>query len=75
MQLSQQWYTIDRIGRRKLWITMGFGQMIVLIFEAACVAVNNTSSNIAAVFFIFLYETCFTWGPYSNRLKVRRLLT
>ncbi|KAI0725550.1 hypothetical protein C8Q72DRAFT_588551 [Fomitopsis betulina] len=56
------WYTIDRIGRRKLWISMGLAQIVVLVLEAACVAVDNTSSNIAAVFFIFLFETCFTWG-------------
>ncbi|KZT67898.1 hypothetical protein DAEQUDRAFT_672534 [Daedalea quercina L-15889] len=56
------WYTIDRIGRRKLWISMALGQMVVLVLEAVCVAVDNPSSNIAAVFFVFLYETCFTWG-------------
>ena len=41
---------------------MALGQMIVLVLEAVCVAIDNTSSNIAAVFFVFLYETCFTWG-------------
>ncbi|OSX62527.1 hypothetical protein POSPLADRAFT_1046005 [Postia placenta MAD-698-R-SB12] len=56
------WYTIDRIGRRKLWISMAIGQMLVLVLEAICVAINNTASGGAAVFFIFLYETFFTWG-------------
>lgn len=57
-----QWYTIDRVGRRKLWITMAIGQMILLVLEAACVAIDNPASGAAAVCFIFLYETCFTWG-------------
>jgi len=56
------WYTIDRVGRRKLWISMAIGQMIILVLEAICVAINNPSAGIAAVFFIFAYETCFTWG-------------
>ncbi|CCM05234.1 uncharacterized protein FIBRA_07444 [Fibroporia radiculosa] len=56
------WFTIDRIGRRKLLISMAIGQMIVLAIEAACVKVNNPRASIAAVFFIFAYETCFTWG-------------
>lgn len=54
---------------------MGLGQTIVLVFEAACVAVNNTSSNIAAVFFIFLYETCFTWGARSDLLRAIRIMS
>lgn len=45
---------------------MGLAQIVVLVLEAACVAVDNTSSNIAAVFFIFLFETCFTWGAYAS---------
>ncbi|PCH39023.1 general substrate transporter [Wolfiporia cocos MD-104 SS10] len=56
------WYTIDRVGRRKLWLSMAVMQMLVLVLEAICVAINNPSSSIAAVFFIFLYESCFTWG-------------
>ncbi|KAH9840860.1 uncharacterized protein C8Q71DRAFT_427326 [Rhodofomes roseus] len=56
------WYTIDRVGRRKLWITFAIGQMIVLVLEAICVAVDTPSASIAAVFFVFLYEAFFTWG-------------
>ncbi|KZT05688.1 general substrate transporter [Laetiporus sulphureus 93-53] len=56
------WYTIDPVGRRKLWISMAIGQVLVLVSEAICVAVNNSASSIAAVFFVFAYETCFTWG-------------
>ncbi|KAI0942746.1 hypothetical protein AcW1_003295 [Taiwanofungus camphoratus] len=56
------WFTIDRVGRRKLWITMAIAQCIILVLEAICVKINNSSSSIAAVFFIFLFEACFTWG-------------
>ncbi|EPS94654.1 hypothetical protein FOMPIDRAFT_1133925 [Fomitopsis schrenkii] len=56
------WYTIDRVGRRNLWLTFAIGQMIVLVLEAICVAVDNSRAGIAAVFFVFLYEAFFTWG-------------
>lgn len=56
------WYTIDRIGRRKLFISCAIGMCIVLVLEGACVAVGNKSSGIAAVFFVFAFEAFFTWG-------------
>ncbi|KAM0804459.1 general substrate transporter [Usnea florida] len=56
------WYTIDRIGRRKLFISMAIGMSLVLIAEAICVRINNTSAAIAAVVFVFAFEACFTWG-------------
>ena len=56
------WYTIDRVGRRKLLITNALGMCIVLVAEAICVSINNTSSAIAAVVFVFAFEACFTWG-------------
>ncbi|OQV08115.1 hypothetical protein CLAIMM_12435 [Cladophialophora immunda] len=62
------WYTIDRVGRRLLFISMAFGMCLVLVAEA--IAVNrieaahyhNTSAGVAAVFFVFAFEACFTWG-------------
>ncbi len=56
------WYTIDRVGRRFLLISMAIGMCAVLVAEAICVAINNSSSSIAAVFFVFAFEACFTWG-------------
>ncbi|KAF8436605.1 major facilitator superfamily domain-containing protein [Boletus edulis BED1] len=56
------WYTIDRVGRRKLWISMAYGQCLVLILEAICVKLNTPRASIGAVFLIFVYEACFTWG-------------
>jgi len=56
------WWTIDRVGRRKLFISNALGMCLVLVLEAICVAVNTASSNIAAVVFVFLFEACFTWG-------------
>ncbi|KAF2087391.1 general substrate transporter [Saccharata proteae CBS 121410] len=56
------WFTIDRVGRRLLLISMAVGMCIVLICEAICVRIDNTASNIAAVVFVFLFEACFTWG-------------
>ncbi len=62
------WYTIDRVGRRRLFITMALGMCICLVAEAICVnrleadSYNNTSAGVAAVFFVFAFEACFTWG-------------
>lgn len=56
------WYMIDRVGRRKLFISMALGMTAVLIAEAASVATNTTSGNVAATVFVFLFEACFTWG-------------
>jgi sugar porter (SP) family MFS transporter len=56
------WYTIDRVGRRPLFISCALGMCVVLVLEAVCVAIDNTSSSIAAVFFVFLFEGFFTWG-------------
>lgn len=58
------WYTIDRVGRRKLFISQALGMSGVLIAEAICVAINNTSAAIAAVVLVFAFEACFTWGTF-----------
>ncbi|MCJ1246024.1 hypothetical protein MMC30_003228 [Trapelia coarctata] len=57
-----QWYMIDRVGRRKLFISMGMGMCLVLVCEAICVAICGHSASIAAIFFVFLFEGCFSWG-------------
>lgn len=53
---------IDAVGRRRLYISMSIGMGVVLICEAIAVAIDNQQSAIAAVFFIFAFEACFTWG-------------
>jgi hypothetical protein len=56
------WYTIDRVGRRKLFISMALGMCGVLVAEAICVGIGTPPASIAAVVFVFLFEACFTWG-------------
>ena len=56
------WYTIDRVGRRKLFIINALGMTVVLICEAICVGIGGSSAAVAAVVFVFLFEGCFTWG-------------
>jgi hypothetical protein len=56
------WYTIDKVGRRKSFISMAIGMCIVLICEAICVRIGGSAAAIAAVVFVFLFEACFTWG-------------
>jgi hypothetical protein len=57
-----KWWTIDRVGRRKLFTSNALGMCLVLVLEAICVAINTLSSSIAAVVFVFAFEACFTWG-------------
>ncbi|KAJ5813921.1 uncharacterized protein N7503_000671 [Penicillium pulvis] len=56
------WYMIDAVGRRRLFISMAIGMGVVLICEAITVAIGTQQSGIAAVFFVFAFEACFTWG-------------
>jgi len=56
------WWTIDRVGRRKLFISNAIGMCLVLCAEAICVAIDTSASSIAAVVFVFAFEACFTWG-------------
>ncbi|KAK7897171.1 hypothetical protein LTR67_005060 [Exophiala xenobiotica] len=56
------WYMIDSVGRRRLFISMAIGMCVVLVAEAICVANGGFHAGIAAVFFVFAFEGCFTWG-------------
>jgi sugar porter (SP) family MFS transporter len=56
------WYTIDRVGRRKLLISMALGMSLVLVGEAISIGIGTPTAAIAAVVFVFLFEACFTWG-------------
>ena len=56
---------IDSVGRRRLFISMAIGMCVVLVAEAICVANGGFHAGIAAVFFVFAFEGCFTWGKYE----------
>ncbi|QSZ36970.1 hypothetical protein DSL72_009062 [Monilinia vaccinii-corymbosi] len=56
------WWTIDRVGRRKLFIINAIGMCLVLIAEAICISRNTPTASIIAVVFIFAFEALFTWG-------------
>jgi sugar porter (SP) family MFS transporter len=56
------WYTIDRVGRRKLLISMALGMSLVLVGEAASIGAGTSASAVVAVACVFLFEACFTWG-------------
>ncbi|KAK4196987.1 hypothetical protein QBC40DRAFT_334610 [Triangularia verruculosa] len=68
------WYTIDRVGRRKLLISMAIGMALVLTGEALATAANSHLGSIMAVVCIFLFESCFTWG-WMIRAKGSALAT
>ena len=56
------WFTIDRLGRRTLFISMALGMAAVLCAEAICVSIGGNKASVAAVVFVFAFEACFTWG-------------
>ncbi|CAK7244608.1 MAG: hypothetical protein STHCBS139747_006152 [Sporothrix thermara] len=56
------WYMIEVAGRRRLFVVFAIGMMLVLVAEAICVKIGTYSAGIGAVFFVFLFEGCFTWG-------------
>ncbi|KAK0705880.1 general substrate transporter [Lasiosphaeria miniovina] len=56
------WYTIDRIGRRKLFITMALAMSIILVGEALATATGTRAGAVAAVVCLLLFEACFSWG-------------
>jgi hypothetical protein len=43
---------------------------VVLCCEAVTVAIGGEKSGIAAVFFVFLFEGCFTWGTFLCPVSV-----
>lgn len=71
---SLKWYMIDSVGRRRLFIIMAMGMCIVLVCEAITVAIDNKPSGIAAVFFVFAFEACFTWGKLHSLLSVEMIV-
>ncbi|KAB5528060.1 hypothetical protein GE09DRAFT_1228956 [Coniochaeta sp. 2T2.1] len=56
------WYTIDRVGRRRLLIGMAVRMSLVLVREAVAIGVGRDKCAMAAVVCVFLFEACFTWG-------------
>lgn len=50
-------FTVDRFGRRILLIISGLGMSLSMLFLGICTSMpNNHSANIAAVFFIFIFN-------------------
>jgi hypothetical protein len=45
---------------------MALGMCTVLVCEAICVALNNASTSMVAVVFVFAFEACITWGKLSS---------
>lgn len=43
-------------------ISMALAMCVVLACEAITVAIGGESAGIAAVFFVFIFEGCFSWG-------------
>ncbi|KAK4185116.1 general substrate transporter [Podospora australis] len=56
------WYTIDRVGRRKLFISMALGMAVVLVGEGLATKADSHMGAIIAVVCLFLFEGCFSWG-------------
>ena len=54
---------------------MACGQCLVLVLEAICVQLNTPRASVGAVFLVFAYEACFTWGQSLYLLFLCSYLT
>ncbi|KAK9452432.1 hexose carrier protein, partial [Dipodascopsis uninucleata] len=60
------WYTIDRFGRRKLFMLGSAGMGVCMMMSAILVGIGTKACGYGAVVFLHLFQTCFTLGWQSN---------
>ncbi|KAJ5777640.1 hypothetical protein N7520_000886 [Penicillium odoratum] len=56
------WYSFEKIGRRRSFITSALGKAAVMTVMAAMLSVDKQVSGIAAAVMLFAYQTLYTWG-------------
>lgn len=56
------WYSIEKLGRRRSFITSAIGMAAVMAIMAAMLAVNTNISGIIAAIMLFAYQAFYTWG-------------
>ncbi|CAL5874995.1 uncharacterized protein PFLUO_LOCUS9298 [Penicillium psychrofluorescens] len=56
------WYTIEKLGRRRSFMTSAIGMAAVMVVMAAMLAIDTTVSGIVAAVMLFAYQAFYTWG-------------
>ncbi|KAL4953802.1 putative hexose carrier protein [Aspergillus filifer] len=56
------WYTIEKLGRRRSFITSAIGMASVMAIMAVMLAIDTHVSGIVAAVMLFAYQAFFTWG-------------
>ncbi|KAH0825910.1 putative sugar transporter [Lanmaoa asiatica] len=70
------WYTIECVGRRKLWISMAYGRCLVLVLEAICRALHGVGRyTFCCVYLQHIHvgwmTTVWVYPPEILSLKLR----
>lgn len=56
------WWSIERFGRRRSFITSAVGMASVMAIMAAMLAIDTPASGIVAAVMLFAYQAFYTWG-------------
>ncbi|KAJ5630906.1 uncharacterized protein N7484_011006 [Penicillium longicatenatum] len=56
------WYSIEKLGRRRSFITSAIGMAAVMVIMAAMLAIDSKVSGIVAAAMLFAYQAFYTWG-------------
>lgn len=56
------WYSIEKVGRRRSFITSAIGMAAVMAIMAIMLAIDTEVSGIVAAVMLFAYQAFFTWG-------------
>ncbi|KAJ5102490.1 hypothetical protein N7532_003019 [Penicillium argentinense] len=56
------WYSIEKLGRRRSFITSAIGMASVMAIMAAMLAIDTHISGIVAAVMLFAYQAFYTWG-------------
>ncbi|KAK7202350.1 putative hexose carrier protein [Myxozyma melibiosi] len=60
------WWTVDRVGRRKLFMIGSAGMGTCMMLSAVFVGVNTKGTGYAAAAVLYIFHTFFTLGWQSN---------
>ncbi|KAJ5085216.1 hexose carrier protein [Penicillium argentinense] len=60
------WFVIDRVGRRRLFMTGSAGMGVCMLLSAIFVGIRTTGLGYAAAVALYFFQTFFTLGWQSN---------
>jgi sugar porter (SP) family MFS transporter len=60
------WYTVDRVGRRKLFMIGSAGMFMCMLLSAIFIGIGGKGLGYGATVVLYLFQTFFTLGWQSN---------